>query len=133
MAVRSLGWLGVRTPDVVAMTAFYRDVLGLEVILERPSAPPWRQPESSSSMPSRSELRGGRGSISAPRTATCTRSSGQTIRAAHRPRPCEEPRNDRFAGRPVERTGLPDTMTGPRPRQAPSSGRIPAHPILGDH
>ena len=38
MAVRSLGWLGVRTPQAPAMTAFYRDVLRLEVILERPDA-----------------------------------------------------------------------------------------------
>jgi catechol 2,3-dioxygenase-like lactoylglutathione lyase family enzyme len=38
MAVRSLGWLGVRTPDAAAMSAFYRDVLQLEVTLERPGA-----------------------------------------------------------------------------------------------
>ena len=38
MAVRSLGWLGVRTPQAQAMTAFYRDVLQLQVILERPGA-----------------------------------------------------------------------------------------------
>ncbi|MEV6495182.1 VOC family protein [Actinoplanes sp. NPDC051633] len=38
MAVRSLGWLGVRTPAADAMSALYRDVLGLEVILERPGA-----------------------------------------------------------------------------------------------
>lgn len=38
MVVRSLGWLGVRTPDAAAMCAFYRDVLQLEVILERPGA-----------------------------------------------------------------------------------------------
>jgi catechol 2,3-dioxygenase-like lactoylglutathione lyase family enzyme len=38
MAVRSVGWLGVRTPHAAAMTAFYRDVLQLEVILERPGA-----------------------------------------------------------------------------------------------
>ena len=38
MTVRSLGWLGVRTPHADAMTAFYRDVLRLEVILERPGA-----------------------------------------------------------------------------------------------
>jgi catechol 2,3-dioxygenase-like lactoylglutathione lyase family enzyme len=38
MVVRSLGWLGVRTPEAAAMNAFYRDVLGLEVILERPDA-----------------------------------------------------------------------------------------------
>lgn len=38
MAVRSLGWLGVRTPAAEAMNAFYRDVLRLEVILERPGA-----------------------------------------------------------------------------------------------
>jgi catechol 2,3-dioxygenase-like lactoylglutathione lyase family enzyme len=36
MAVQRLGWLGVRTPDAAAMTAFYRDVLQLEVILDRP-------------------------------------------------------------------------------------------------
>jgi catechol 2,3-dioxygenase-like lactoylglutathione lyase family enzyme len=36
--VRSLGWLGVRTGEAPAMTAFYRDVLQLEVILERPGA-----------------------------------------------------------------------------------------------
>jgi len=38
MAVRSLGWLGVRTPNAAAMTAFYRDVLQLDVILEKPGA-----------------------------------------------------------------------------------------------
>jgi catechol 2,3-dioxygenase-like lactoylglutathione lyase family enzyme len=38
MAVRSLGWLGVRTPAAEAMNTFYRDVLHLEVILERPAA-----------------------------------------------------------------------------------------------
>src|SRR5262249_52578323 len=38
MAVRSLGWLGVRTSAAAAMNAFYRDVLHLEVILERPEA-----------------------------------------------------------------------------------------------
>ena len=38
MAVRSLGWLGVRTPAADAMTAFYRNVLHLEVIRERPGA-----------------------------------------------------------------------------------------------
>jgi catechol 2,3-dioxygenase-like lactoylglutathione lyase family enzyme len=38
MTVRSLGWLGVRTPNATAMTAFYRDVLQLEVILDRPGA-----------------------------------------------------------------------------------------------
>jgi catechol 2,3-dioxygenase-like lactoylglutathione lyase family enzyme len=36
MAVGSLAWLGVRTRNAAAMTAFYRDVLRLEVILERP-------------------------------------------------------------------------------------------------
>jgi catechol 2,3-dioxygenase-like lactoylglutathione lyase family enzyme len=36
--VRSLGWIGVRTAHADAMCAFYRDVLGLEVILERPGA-----------------------------------------------------------------------------------------------
>lgn len=38
MVVRSLGWLGLRTPDAAAMCAFYRDVLQLEVILERSDA-----------------------------------------------------------------------------------------------
>jgi catechol 2,3-dioxygenase-like lactoylglutathione lyase family enzyme len=38
MGVGSLGWLGVRTPEVAAMSAFYREVLQLEVILERPGA-----------------------------------------------------------------------------------------------
>ena len=38
MLARSLAWLGVRTRDAAAMTAFYRDVLRLEVILERPGA-----------------------------------------------------------------------------------------------
>lgn len=38
MVVRALGWLGVRTPDAAAMSAFYRDVLQLEVILDRPGA-----------------------------------------------------------------------------------------------
>ena len=38
MAVHSLAWLGVGTPDAAAMTAFYRDVLQLEMILERPGA-----------------------------------------------------------------------------------------------
>jgi catechol 2,3-dioxygenase-like lactoylglutathione lyase family enzyme len=38
MAVRSLGWLGVRTPNATAMAAFYRDVLELEVILDKPGA-----------------------------------------------------------------------------------------------
>jgi catechol 2,3-dioxygenase-like lactoylglutathione lyase family enzyme len=45
MVVRSLGWLGVRTPEAVAMAAFYRDVLGLEVILERPDATWFRLPD----------------------------------------------------------------------------------------
>ncbi|MEY2930542.1 MAG: hypothetical protein RL033_1291 [Pseudomonadota bacterium] len=34
MKVVSLGWLGVRTPHSVAMAAFYRDVLGLELLSE---------------------------------------------------------------------------------------------------
>jgi catechol 2,3-dioxygenase-like lactoylglutathione lyase family enzyme len=38
MTVRSLGWLGVRTSNAAAMCAFYRDVLGLEVIREQPGA-----------------------------------------------------------------------------------------------
>lgn len=38
MVVRSLGWLGVRTPHAAAMNAFYRDVLQLETILDRPDA-----------------------------------------------------------------------------------------------
>jgi catechol 2,3-dioxygenase-like lactoylglutathione lyase family enzyme len=38
MTVRSLGWLGVQTPHAGAMCAFYRDVLGFEVINEQPSA-----------------------------------------------------------------------------------------------
>lgn len=38
MGVRSLGWLGVRTPHAAEMVALYRDVLHLEVILERPGA-----------------------------------------------------------------------------------------------
>jgi catechol 2,3-dioxygenase-like lactoylglutathione lyase family enzyme len=38
MAVRALGWLGVRTLHSAAMATFYRDVLGLEVIREQPEA-----------------------------------------------------------------------------------------------
>lgn len=38
MTVRSLGWIGVRTPNAAAMSAFYRDVLRLEVIREQPNA-----------------------------------------------------------------------------------------------
>jgi catechol 2,3-dioxygenase-like lactoylglutathione lyase family enzyme len=38
MTVRALGWLGVRTPHSAAMAAFYRDVLGLEVVHEQPEA-----------------------------------------------------------------------------------------------
>lgn len=45
MAVRALGWLGVRTPAADAMNAFYRDVLHLEVILERPGATWFRLPD----------------------------------------------------------------------------------------
>jgi len=36
--VRSLGFLGVRTAAFAAMAALYRDVLGLEPVLERPGA-----------------------------------------------------------------------------------------------
>ena len=36
--VRSLGFLGVRTNAFAEMTTLYRDVLGLEPILERPGA-----------------------------------------------------------------------------------------------
>ncbi len=36
--VRSLGFLGVRTNAFAAMVALYRDVLGLEPIVERPDA-----------------------------------------------------------------------------------------------
>jgi catechol 2,3-dioxygenase-like lactoylglutathione lyase family enzyme len=32
MKVLSLGWMGIRTARAVAMAAFYRDVLGLELI-----------------------------------------------------------------------------------------------------
>jgi catechol 2,3-dioxygenase-like lactoylglutathione lyase family enzyme len=35
MKVLSLGWLGVRTKNAAAMTAFYRDVLRLEVLQEQ--------------------------------------------------------------------------------------------------
>jgi catechol 2,3-dioxygenase-like lactoylglutathione lyase family enzyme len=35
MKVLSLGWLGVRTKNSAAMTAFYRDVLRLEVLEEK--------------------------------------------------------------------------------------------------
>ena len=45
MTVRSLGWLGVRTHAADAMTAFYRDVLRLEVISERPGATWFRLPD----------------------------------------------------------------------------------------
>lgn len=38
MAVQSLAWLGVRTSNAAAMTAFYRDVLHLELIHQRPDA-----------------------------------------------------------------------------------------------
>jgi catechol 2,3-dioxygenase-like lactoylglutathione lyase family enzyme len=38
MTVRSLGWIGVKTPNAAAMSAFYRDILQLEVIHERPGA-----------------------------------------------------------------------------------------------
>ncbi len=36
--IRSLGFLGVRTRAFTEMTALYRDVLGLEPVLERPGA-----------------------------------------------------------------------------------------------
>ena len=36
--VRSIGFVGVRTPAFAEMTALYRDVLGLAPILERPGA-----------------------------------------------------------------------------------------------
>jgi len=45
MTVRSLGWLGVRTPAADAMSAFYRDVLCLEVISDRPGATWFRLPD----------------------------------------------------------------------------------------
>jgi catechol 2,3-dioxygenase-like lactoylglutathione lyase family enzyme len=35
MNVKSLAWLGVRTVNAAAMSAFYRDVLGLEVLQEQ--------------------------------------------------------------------------------------------------
>jgi catechol 2,3-dioxygenase-like lactoylglutathione lyase family enzyme len=38
MRVLSLGWLGVRTANAAAMSGFYRDVLGLELIREQPNA-----------------------------------------------------------------------------------------------
>jgi catechol 2,3-dioxygenase-like lactoylglutathione lyase family enzyme len=38
MQVRSLGFLGVRTTEAEAMVRLYRDVLGLEPLLERPGA-----------------------------------------------------------------------------------------------
>lgn len=34
MGIKSLAWLGVRTVNAAAMSAFYRDVLGLEVLQE---------------------------------------------------------------------------------------------------
>ncbi|MGO8958285.1 MAG: VOC family protein [Streptosporangiaceae bacterium] len=120
MAVRSLGWLGVRTPKAAAMTAFYRDVLQLEVILDRPSTAWFRLADGTEvhvygpddadhdffgsspvigfavdsmraacaalnaagiefiyAEPQRPT--GGRGSTSAARTATSTRSSAPTI------------------------------------------------------
>jgi catechol 2,3-dioxygenase-like lactoylglutathione lyase family enzyme len=40
--VLSLGWLGVRTADALAMSAFYRDVLGLEVLQQDASATRFR-------------------------------------------------------------------------------------------
>ena len=38
MNVRSIGWLGVRTAQATALCAFYRDVLGMRVLQERPEA-----------------------------------------------------------------------------------------------
>jgi catechol 2,3-dioxygenase-like lactoylglutathione lyase family enzyme len=38
VVARSLGWLGVRTAEAAAMCAFYREVLRLEVVLDRPGA-----------------------------------------------------------------------------------------------
>ncbi len=35
MSVKSLAWLGVRTVNAAAMSAFYRDVLKLEVLQEQ--------------------------------------------------------------------------------------------------
>jgi catechol 2,3-dioxygenase-like lactoylglutathione lyase family enzyme len=35
MKVLSLGWLGVRTQNSAAMSAFYKDVLGLKVLQEQ--------------------------------------------------------------------------------------------------
>ena len=104
MAVRSLGWLGVRTPAAEAMTALYRDVLHLEVILERPGATWFRLQDgtevhvygsadedheffgtapvvglaSSLSILSRNEPTAVLGSISARLMATSTRSSDPT-------------------------------------------------------
>jgi len=69
MAVRSLGWLGVRTPAAEAMTAFYRDVLHVEVFLERPGATWFRLRDEPTVVP---------GSISARLTAASTRSSDPT-------------------------------------------------------
>lgn len=40
--VLSLGWLGVRTTSSVAMSAFYRDVLGLEVLHQDASSSRFR-------------------------------------------------------------------------------------------
>jgi catechol 2,3-dioxygenase-like lactoylglutathione lyase family enzyme len=40
--VVSIGWLGVRTANSLAMSAFYRDVLGLEVIEQGASATKFR-------------------------------------------------------------------------------------------
>jgi catechol 2,3-dioxygenase-like lactoylglutathione lyase family enzyme len=36
MKVTSLGWLGVRTANFLETAAFYRDVLGLECLVDRP-------------------------------------------------------------------------------------------------
>jgi catechol 2,3-dioxygenase-like lactoylglutathione lyase family enzyme len=38
MGVRSLVWMGVRTPHFAEMVAFYREVLALEVVREGPRA-----------------------------------------------------------------------------------------------
>ena len=57
MTVRSLAWLGVRTPDASRMVAFYRDVLGLEVIHESPGATWFRLADGTSARTPRSSSR----------------------------------------------------------------------------
>jgi catechol 2,3-dioxygenase-like lactoylglutathione lyase family enzyme len=42
MKVLSLGWLGVRSKNSAAMTAFYRDVLKLEVLQEQTAGAQFR-------------------------------------------------------------------------------------------